>query len=137
MPTQPTPADGPLVKPEQILKPATSDALREIMRLNVTLPYGTGRRADAEGYRVGGKTGTAEMPGRHGYKEKSVITSFLAALPMEAPRYVVLVTLFEPQPADGTGGITASVNAAPVTSAVVTRIAPILGILPRRIQASR
>ena len=41
------------------------------MRLNVTNAAGTGRRAEAEGYRVGGKTGTAEMPGRGGYQEKS------------------------------------------------------------------
>ncbi len=52
-------------------RPATSAKLREIMRLNVTHAAGTGRRAEAEGYRVGGKTGTAEMPGRGGYQEKS------------------------------------------------------------------
>jgi cell division protein FtsI (penicillin-binding protein 3) len=53
---------------------------------------------------------------------------------MDEPRYLVLVSLFEPQSGEGTsGGITAGLNAAPVTGAIVTRIAPVLGILPRGI----
>src|SRR5262249_59620961 len=84
------------------------------------------------GYGVGGKTGTAEMPGRGGYREKAVISSFLGAFPMDAPRYVTLVMLFQPQGTGETGGrITAGVNAAPVTARIVERIAPLLGVLPR------
>jgi cell division protein FtsI (penicillin-binding protein 3) len=109
--------------------------MRELMRLNVTHKSGTGRRAEVEGYRVGGKTGTAEMPGRGGYQEKAVIASFLGAFPMESPRYVTLVMLFEPKGTAETGGrITAGVNAAPVTARVVERIAPLLGVLPRRVE---
>jgi cell division protein FtsI (penicillin-binding protein 3) len=123
---------------EKVLAATTSSAMRELMRLNVTMPQGTGRRAEVAGYRIGGKTGTAEIPGRGGYQEKSVISSFVGALPIDDPRYVLLVTLFEPQPADGTkSGITAGLNAAPVAGAIVARIAPILGILPRRINAAR
>jgi cell division protein FtsI (penicillin-binding protein 3) len=115
---------------------ATSARIREIMRLNVTHPSGTGRRADAEGYRVGGKTGTAEMPGRGGYQEKAVISSFIGAFPMDAPKYVVFVLLFQPQTGE-TGGdhITAGLNAAPATARIVERIAPLLGVLPRRVAA--
>lgn len=120
---------------ENVLAPATSEALRELMRLNVTLPHGTGRRAEVAGYRVGGKTGTAEMAGKGGYQAKAVISTFVGALPMEAPRYVVMVSLFEPQPEDGGKGITAGLNAAPVTAAIVARVAPILGIMPRRLEA--
>ncbi|MEZ5852157.1 MAG: penicillin-binding protein 2 [Hyphomicrobiaceae bacterium] len=121
---------------ERIVSPETSDAIREIMRLNVTTAIGTGRRADVAGYRVGGKTGTAEMPGPKGYARKAVIASFLAAFPMDAPRYVTLVSLVEPQPAEGTRGqITASLNAAPVTANLIERIAPVLGVLPRRLNA--
>lgn len=121
---------------EAVLKPATSAAMRELMRLNVTMDHGTGRRADVPGYRVGGKTGTAEIPGRGGYQEKAVISSFVSALPMDQPRYILLVSLFEPQPEEGKSrGITAGLNAAPVTAAIVERIAPILGILPRKVSA--
>ena len=123
---------------EVVIKPATSAAIRELMRLNVTMAHGTGRRAEVEGYRVGGKTGTAEMPGKGGYKEKSVISSFVSALPMDHPRYIMLVSLFEPQPEEGKShGITAGLNAAPVTAAIVERVAPILGVLPRRVATVR
>ena len=119
-------------RPERVVSVATSAKLREVMRLNVTNAQGTGRHADAEGYRVGGKTGTAEMAGRGGYREKSVIASFAGAFPMDAPRYVVLVLLFEPQSGEGRGQhITAGVNAAPTTARIVERIAPLLGVLPR------
>ena len=128
-------ADTP-PKPDRVVTEATSASLRELMRLGVTHKAGTGRRAEAEGYGVGGKTGTAEMPGRGGYREKSVISSFLGAFPMQAPRYVTLVMLFEPQGTGETQGrITAGVNAAPVTARIVERVAPLLGVLPRLVQA--
>jgi cell division protein FtsI (penicillin-binding protein 3) len=123
-------AEGPVVSA------ATSAGLRELMRLGVTHAAGTGRRAEVEGYGIGGKTGTAEMPGRGGYREKAVISSFLAAFPMESPRYLSLVMLFEPQGTPETGGrITAGVNAAPVTGRIVERIAPLLGVLPRLVES--
>jgi cell division protein FtsI (penicillin-binding protein 3) len=119
----------------RVVSETTSTRLRELMRLGVTHKAGTGRRAEAEGYGIGGKTGTAEMPGRGGYREKAVISSFLGAFPMETPRYVSLVMLFEPQGTPETAGrITAGVNAAPVTGRIVTRIAPLLGVLPRLVE---
>ena len=122
--------------PQRLISAATSARLREIMRLNVTNAQGTGRHAEADGYRVGGKTGTAEMPGRGGYREKSVISSFAGAFPMDAPKYVVLVLLFEPHTGEGHGDkITAGLNAAPATARIVERIAPLLGVLPRRVDA--
>jgi cell division protein FtsI (penicillin-binding protein 3) len=119
---------------KRVLKAATSAAMLKLMRLNVL--KGTAKRADVEGYRVGGKTGTAEMPGRGGYQEKAVISSFIGAFPMDAPRYVVFVLLFQPQTGE-TGGdhITAGLNAAPATARIVERIAPLLGVLPRRMAA--
>ena len=121
--------------PERVVSPATSARMRELMRLGVTHAAGTGRRAEAEGYRVGGKTGTAEMPGRGGYREKAVIASFLGAFPMDAPRYVTLAVLFEPRGIAETGGrITAGVNAAPVTARIVERIAPLVDVLPRQME---
>jgi cell division protein FtsI (penicillin-binding protein 3) len=120
---------------ERVVAPAVSASLRELMRLGVTHKAGTGRRAEAEGYGVGGKTGTAELPGRGGYREKAVISSFLGAFPMDAPRFLTFVMLFEPQGTDETRGrITAGVNAAPVTRRIVERIAPLLGVLPRQVE---
>lgn len=131
-------ADGPAKPGERLIQAATSDAQRQIWRLNVTAANGTGRKADAAGMRVGGKTGTAEMAGVGGYQAKSVIASFVGAFPMEAPRWLVLVSLFEPQGTIETRGqITAGNNAAPTTGRIVTRIAPILGVLPRRMGATR
>ena len=116
---------------ERVVSAATSTRIRELMRLNVTHPQGTGRRADVPGYEVGGKTGTAEMPARGGYKESAVISSFLAAFPMSAPRYVVLVALFEPQgSAETRNQITAGLNAAPAAGRVIARVAPMLDVLP-------
>ena len=84
---------------------------------------------------VGGKTGTAEMPGRGGYQSKSVISSFVGAFPMDAPRYLTFVSLFEPQATDETKGqITAGLNAAPVTGRLIARIAPLLDVLPERLE---
>lgn len=128
--------DGAAAPRQRLLKSETSAAIREIMRLNVTAPHGTGRRADVIGYRPGGKTGTAEMAGQGGYQAKSVISSFVAAMPMDAPRYVMLVSLFEPHGTPETRGqITAGVNAAPTTGRIIQRAGPILGVLPRRLDA--
>lgn len=116
---------------ERVVRPEISAALREIMRRNVTSPHGTGRRAEVPGYEVGGKTGTAEIPGRGGYNGKAVIASFLGAFPMSSPRYLVLVMLHEPKATEDTKGRrTAGLNAAPVAGRVIARTAPLLGMLP-------
>jgi len=115
----------------RVVSPETSLKINDLLRRNVTDARGTGKRAEVPGYRVGGKTGTAEMPGRGGYREKAVIASFLAAFPMEKPRYLVLVSLFEPKGNQETSGeILAGMNAAPTAARVIERIAPLLGVVP-------
>jgi cell division protein FtsI (penicillin-binding protein 3) len=112
---------------ERVIAAETSARVRDLMRLNVTHASGTGRRADVAGYEVGGKTGTAELPGRGGYRETSVISSFVAAFPMQAPRHVLLVLLFEPSPTEETRSrITAGHNAAPTAGRIIARTAPLL-----------
>ena len=115
-----------------VVSEATSAAMRDMLRRAVTQTGATGRRADVPGLEVGGKTGTAEMAVRGGYRAKSVVASFLGAFPMSAPRYVVLVTLVEPRPGlDGDSDrITAGVNAAPVAARIIARSAPALGVAP-------
>ncbi len=122
-------ADEP---PRRVVSETTSAAMRDIMRRVVTQQGGTGRRADVPGFEVGGKTGTAELAARGGYAQRSVIASFLAAFPISAPRYIVLITLIEPKPAagDGTHKITAGINAAPIAARVIARTAAALGVVP-------
>ncbi|MFO7478313.1 MAG: penicillin-binding protein 2 [Methyloceanibacter sp.] len=115
---------------ERVLKPQTSDSILKMMRLNVL--KGTAKRAEAEGYRVGGKTGTAEKVVNGRYSRSALMTSFLAAFPTDAPEYFLLVMLDEPQRvAASNGHATAGVNAAPTTAKIVERLAPILGVAPR------
>jgi cell division protein FtsI (penicillin-binding protein 3) len=125
----PRPRTAELQSP-RVIKAATSQAMLQLMRLNVL--KGTGKRANAEGYRVGGKTGTAEkVVGRH-YEGSELLTSFLSVFPTDAPEYLVLVTLDEPQRVPETHNeATAGVNAAPTVGKIVERIAPILGVAPK------
>lgn len=123
---------GNVVRTERLIREETSAAMRDLMRRNVTSPTGTGRRAEVAGYEVGGKTGTAELPGKGGYREKDVISSFLAAFPMSAPRYVVLVSLYEPKQTDANDDrIGGGAVAAPAAGRAIARIAPLLDILPQ------
>lgn len=118
-------------KPEIVTSELTSREIARLFRLNVLDPSGTGKRAEAPGYRVGGKTGTAERADNGRYKDKAVISSFIGAFPMDQPQYLTFVLLFEPQANEESGGHrTASTNAAPTTARLVARIAPQLGVAP-------
>lgn len=122
---------------KRVISATTSAALRKMMRAVVTDPHGTGRAAEIAGYRFGGKTGTADRNDPNGgYDGKSVITSFVGAFPIDSPRYLVLVTLHDPKPKDGTSTRVSSVNAAPTAGRIVERLAPILGVYPDAQQAA-
>ncbi len=113
-----------------VLKRATSQSMLALMRLNVV--KGTGKRAEAEGYRVGGKTGTAEKVVGGRYNRSALLTSFLAVFPTDEPEYLVYVMLDEPKRvAASNNHATAGVNAAPTVGRIVERIAPILGVAPK------
>lgn len=123
---------GTAVAGQRVVSEATSLRLREMMRRNVADKAGTGSRAAVPGYDVGGKTGTAEIAVNGRYDRNAVIASFLGAFPIDKPRYLTLVLLFEPErTAASAGEITASHTAAPLTSRIVGRIAPLLGLAPR------
>lgn len=111
----------------RVISANTSAAIRKLMRLNVTEPSGTGRRAEVSGMEIGGKTGTADVPGPRGYTSGRVISSFFAAFPMGAPRYAALIMVFEPKPKAETGGkVLAGVTAAPAAGRILARLGPIL-----------
>jgi cell division protein FtsI (penicillin-binding protein 3) len=122
----------------KLVTPETSRQMARLFRLNVMDADGTGKRADVPGYRVGGKTGTADLASGGGYESKAVISSFLGAFPMDDPRYLTFVLLFEPKGIAETGGQrTASTNAAPVTGRLIARIAAQLGVEPLTVGATQ
>jgi cell division protein FtsI (penicillin-binding protein 3) len=88
--------------------------------------------ADVKGFYVGGKTGTAEKVVNGRYSKNRLMTDFMAVLPADQPRYLMLIMLDEPQAIPETHGLaTSGWNAVPVAAKVIERIAPLLGLEPR------
>ncbi|CAN7585641.1 penicillin-binding protein 2 [Rhizobium rhizogenes] len=112
---------------KMIVKKSTSDVIRYLFKLNGE--QGTGKTADVPGFHVGGKTGTANKVINGVYSHKLSFNSFLAAFPMENPRYVILS--FIDQPLTGLHNLNlAAETAAPMVHDIVSRAAPLLGIEP-------
>ncbi|WP_316015505.1 penicillin-binding protein 2 [Roseobacter sp. HKCCA0434] len=124
-------ADAPLpTEEDRIVSPETSRALN--MMLRAVVSRGTASFADVPGYEVGGKTGTADKPVAGGYAEDRVIATFAGMFPASDPRYVIVISLDEPETfAAGMVRRTAGWTAAPTMGMLVSRIAPILGMRPR------
>ncbi len=115
---------------KRIVKPETSEKMRYLFRLNVT--DGTASKANVVGYRVGGKTGTAEKVVNGRYVPDKLLNSFIGAFPMDAPRYAIIVMLDEPKATPETFGFaTAGWNAVPTAGKIIERIAPLLGVTPK------
>lgn len=113
----------------RVFKASTSAKMRQLLRMIVA--DGTGKKANADGYRVGGKTGSAEKPGAGGYRRSSLVSTFAAAFPMDHPRYVIIAMLDEPQGTEASSfQRTAGWTVAPVVGRLVPRIGPLLGIMP-------
>jgi cell division protein FtsI (penicillin-binding protein 3) len=113
----------------RVFTEATSDTMRALLRLVVT--NGTGRKANAPGYRVGGKTGTAEKIENGRYVRGANVSTFAAAFPMDAPRYVVVAMIDDPRGSKATFGFkTAGMVVAPAITRIVERIGPVLGVQP-------
>ncbi len=115
---------------KRVIKPETSEIMRYLMRLNVE--KGTAAKAEVPGYYIGGKTGTADKVVFGRYSKTKVLTDFMAVLPADQPRYLVLIMLDEPHATPETHGFkTSGWNAVPTGGKVVARVAPLLGIEPR------
>jgi cell division protein FtsI (penicillin-binding protein 3) len=110
---------------KRVIKESTSAIMRLMMR-NV-VEDGTGKYADAPGYEVGGKTGTAERAESGSYNEKQTMASFVAVFPISNPQYLVYVVFDRPNYVFNTGGMVA----APAAGRVVKNIAPLLGVMPK------
>ncbi|MGE0180155.1 MAG: peptidoglycan D,D-transpeptidase FtsI family protein [Sphingomonas sp.] len=122
-------APGQAPQGRRVYSEETSLRMRQMLRMIVT--NGTGRRGEAPGFRVGGKTGTAEKAGAGGYSRRMNVSTFAAAFPMDAPRYVVVVMVDAPRPTEANSFVTtAAYTAAPVVSRVISRVGPLLGVIP-------
>jgi cell division protein FtsI (penicillin-binding protein 3) len=121
--------EHPVPAGRRVFSEETSYKMRALVRLVVT--SGTGRKADAPGYRVGGKTGTAEKLLNGHYTSSAVVTSFAGVFPMDDPRYVMVMMLDDPKATAETYGFhTAAWNIGPAFGVAVSRIAPMLGVRP-------
>ncbi|MEJ2378811.1 MAG: penicillin-binding transpeptidase domain-containing protein, partial [Pseudolabrys sp.] len=115
---------------KRVLKPSTSIDMRYLMRLNAE--KGTGTFANVPGYYVGGKTGTAETVVNGRYSKHKLLTDFMAVLPADKPKYLVMIMLDEPQGLPSTHGFaTAGWNVGPTAGKVIRRVAPLLDLEPR------
>jgi cell division protein FtsI (penicillin-binding protein 3) len=115
---------------KRVLKPETSVKMRYLLRLNAE--KGTATKANVPGYYIGGKTGTAEKVVNGHYAKHKLLTDFMAIMPSDHPKYLLLIMLDEPQPTPETHGFaTAGWNAAPTAAKVIARVAPLLDIKPR------
>lgn len=114
----------------RIVSEDTSRQARSMLRQVVS--RGTASLGEVTGYRVGGKTGTADKPKpRGGYYEDKVIATFASVFPADDPKYVLVVTLDEPVETSGKEPRrTAGWTAVPVAAEVIRRIAPLLGLAP-------
>lgn len=122
-------APGDVPPGRRVISEATSARMRQLMRLVVT--HGTGKTGNVPGLRIGGKTGTAEKNLNGRYIHNSLVTTFAGAFPMDAPRYVVIVTMDEPQGIKETYGFrSAAWTALPAVKNIIARIGPMLGIIP-------
>ena len=89
-------------RPPRVQRRHEATGCRSLLRLVVM--KGTGRKADAPGYRIGGKTGTAQKLINGHYSQTVNITSFAGVFPMDDPRYVIVVMLDEPKATKETYG---------------------------------
>lgn len=114
---------------QRVLSEATSIQMRKLLRLVVE--QGTGKLAEAPGYLVGGKTGTAEKVSGRGYARHSLMSSFAGVFPVNDPRYFIMISIDEPHgDAKSFGNATGGWVAAPGVSRSVERMASLLGIQP-------
>ena len=106
--------------------------LKPDRRIAAGSPHPLGATWDGRGTNFALFSSTAEKVEHGHYSKTKVLTTFMAIMPADKPRYLLLIMLDEPQAAPDTHGFTTSGwNAVPVAGKVIARIAPILGLEPR------
>jgi cell division protein FtsI (penicillin-binding protein 3) len=126
----PRTAEEAIAGATKVVNDKTSANMRYLYLLNATAPGGSGKRATVPGFRVGGKTGTAEKVVNGRYSGDKRFNAFVAAFPMDDPQYVVLSVVDEPKPEKPGMGATSGLNAAPIVANIIRRSAVLLGVKP-------
>ncbi|SDG47431.1 peptidoglycan D,D-transpeptidase FtsI family protein [Pelagibacterium luteolum] len=114
----------------QVISQQTSDYMRYLMRMNGVEGSGSTGNRIAQGYRWGGKTGTAEKVVDGRYSGENVTSFFMSAFPLDDPKYAMIIFVDEPEPENAQTGRTAGWNAGQMSGRLVARIAPMLGVQP-------
>ncbi len=109
----------------RVISAKTAIEMRSMLE-SVTEPGGTALKAHAEGYRVGGKTGTAHKAAGKGYSSNKYLAYFTGIAPMSAPRIVVAVMVDEPT----TNGYYGGQVAAPIFSTIVSETLRAMNVAP-------
>lgn len=117
-----------LASATKVVSDYTVDGMRYLYNLNAE--KGSGKRGTVPGYRVGGKTGTAEKVVNGRYSNEKNFNAFVAVFPMDNPQYIVLTVIDEPKRENSTRSATAGVTAAPLASNIIRRSAAMLGVKP-------
>ena len=110
----------------QVISEETSATVREC--LEYVVASGTGRNGQVAGYRIGGKTGTADKTATRN-TTKEVVVSFMCFAPADDPQYIMLITM--DTPSRNTGVYVSGGNmVAPTASSIMADILPVLGVEP-------
>ncbi|MDX8393221.1 MAG: penicillin-binding transpeptidase domain-containing protein [Mariprofundales bacterium] len=121
-------ADAP-IQSQRVLAVEVSQQVLSMLELAVS-DEGTGKRARLDGYRVGGKTGTAQKPDNTGgYAQDRFVATFAGVAPIDNPKLVIVVMIDEPQDMIYGGQV-----AAPVFQKIAANTLPYLGVTPTQSQ---
>ena len=118
------------IKRKRVIDERTSKKINEL--LNKIVLEGTGKKAKVNSLSVGGKTGTAKKIFDGNYDDQKLVTSFIGTFPIEKPKYLLFVIFDEPKKENKKNDYYGGNTAAPVFSNIVSQIAPILQIKPKR-----
>ena len=110
---------------ESVMSPKTARQTLDMLE-TVVSKKGTGQRAAVEGYRVGGKTGTAHKVGRSGYEDSEYTAVFAGLAPLTDPDLILVVVVDEPQGKEYYGGEVA----APVFSRIMEQALRLRQVIP-------